>query len=113
MHYEAYALNANKENTRFQFKSTGKRGIFEKVILITQINDYLFNLSLLDYDLITQEYSDKAITDNGDMPEVLATVFEAINIFLNEYSDKSVYFEGSTMARTRLYQIVINKTYDL
>lgn len=112
MHYEAYTLNANKENTRFHFKSKGKRGIFEKVILITRINHYLFNLSLLDYDLTAKQYSDIAITDNGDLPEVLATVLAAVKIFLNEHPDKSIYFEGSTSARTRLYQIVINKIYD-
>jgi len=34
MHYEAYILTNNHENTRFQFQSIGKRGVFEKVIFI-------------------------------------------------------------------------------
>ena len=37
MHYEAYPLTNNHENTRFQFQSIGKRGVFEKVIFIKLI----------------------------------------------------------------------------
>jgi hypothetical protein len=112
MQYEAYPFVYNKENTRFKFQSKGKRGVFEKVVFITPISDEMYNLALVDYNAATNEYSDQTITDNGDMPQVLATVLKTINSFLDTQPDKAIYFEGSSPARTRLYQIAIAKVYD-
>ncbi|MEO6686745.1 MAG: hypothetical protein ABIN24_12305 [Dyadobacter sp.] len=112
MNYKSYELNKNEENTRFQFQSIGKRGIFEKVIIFNLITNEIYNLALLDYNPSSDEYSDLSITDNGDMPEIFATVIKAITEFLNQYQGKKIYFEGSTLSRTRLYQVVIRKTYN-
>jgi hypothetical protein len=112
MNYEAYELSANTENTRFQFQSIGKRGIFEKVILLTPLSETIFNLALLDFNSVSREYDDLSVTDNGDMPLVLATAFAGIRLFMNSNPNKSVYFTGSTLPRTRLYQIAISKVYN-
>ena len=112
MHYKAYPTESNRENTRFHFQSIGKRGVFEKVIFFTPVTFDTFNLSLVDFDSATGNYDDLSVTDNGDMPEVLVTVISTIHQFLSSNSDKKVYFEGSTPARTRLYQIAIAKIYD-
>ncbi|MCF0061240.1 hypothetical protein MUK70_18530 [Dyadobacter chenwenxiniae] len=112
MQYEAYPFIYNAENTRFQFQSIGRRGVFEKVVFITPISDEVYNLSLVDYNVASGEYSDQTITDNGDMPEVLATVLKAIEAFLDTQPDKAIYFEGSSFTRTRLYQIAITKVFD-
>lgn len=112
MNYKPYTLNINEDHTRFQFQSVGKRGVFEKVILLVLLADDIYNLALLDYNPGSQEYSDLSVTDNGDMPEIFATVIKAIIKFLNEYPSKKIYFEGSTPSRTRLYQISINKIYN-
>lgn len=111
MNYEAYKLSANKNYTRFQFQSIGKRGIFEKVISFRQLSGDIQNLALLDYDPISGEESDMSVTDNGDMPEVLVTVMKATYLFFQKHPDKLVYFKGSSDSRTRLYQISINKVY--
>ncbi|GLU52985.1 DUF6934 family protein [Dyadobacter frigoris] len=112
MNYKPYALNINEDHTRFQFQSIGKRGVFEKVILFQLLADDIYNLALLDYNPTSQEYSDLSVTNNGDMPEIFATVIKAVTAFLIEYQSKKIYFEGSTPSRTRLYQIVINKIYN-
>lgn len=72
----------------------------------------MHNLSLVDYDPATNEYNDMSITDNGDMPEILATVVAIIHKFLYSHPDQKIYFRASTPARTRLYQIAISKVYD-
>ena len=113
MNYEAYPLLAAEHNTRFQFRSIGKRGIFEKVISFSPLNEDIYNLALLDYNPVTGEESDLSVTDNGDLPKVLATVMKAIRFFLKEYPDRLIYVKGSTDSRTRLYQISINKVYPL
>jgi hypothetical protein len=71
-----------------------------------------YNLSLLDYDTETGDYDDLSVTDNGDMLEVLVTVIATIHQFFGSKQGKKIYFEGSTPARTRLYQIAISKIYN-
>ena len=109
--FKAYQTESNEENTRFQFQSIGKRGVFEKVIFFTPLTIDTYNLSLVDYDTATEQYDDLSVTDNGDMPEVLVTVISTIYQFLASNPGKKIYFEGSTRARTRLYQIAISKIY--
>jgi len=111
MNYEPYSLRVTEQNTRFQFQSIGKRGIFEKVISFSPLNETIFNLALLDYNPVTGEENDLSVTDNGDLHEIMATVMQAIHMFLNKHSDKLIYIKGSTKSRTRLYQISINKVY--
>lgn len=109
MNYEAYNVESNFENTRFQFQSIGKRGVFEKVIFITPLYGDMYNLSLLDYHLETGIYSDISVTDNGDMREVLATVITVIHKVFEINPHHKMYFGGSASSRTRLYQISISK----
>ena len=46
------------------------------------------------------------------MPEVIATVITIIRGFPGSNSNQKVYFEASTPARTRLYQIAISQVFD-
>ncbi|MBO9614176.1 MAG: hypothetical protein J7619_15830 [Dyadobacter sp.] len=110
--YATYHYDGNLENTRFQFQSVGKRGVFEKVVYFTFLTEDMHNLSLVDFDPATKEYNDMSVTDNGDMPEILATVIAIIHEFFNSHPDQKIYFRGSTPTRTRLYQIAISKVYD-
>ena len=110
--YATYNYDGNLENTRFQFQSVGRRGVFEKVVYFTVLTEDIHNLSLVDYHTVTKEYNDMSITDNGDMPEILATVVAIIHKFLYAHPDQKIYFRGSTPARTRLYQIAISKVYE-
>ena len=43
------------------------------------------------------------------MPKVLSTVFKALHLFLKQNANAKVFIEGSTLSRTRLYQMAINK----
>jgi len=113
MNYEPYPLLATEQNSRFQFRSTGKRGVFEKVISFSLLNNNIFNLALLDYSPQTGEEDDLSVTDNGDLHEIMATVMKAILLFLEQHPDKIIYVEGNTKSRTRLYQISISKVYPL
>lgn len=110
--YQAYPVTFDVENARFRFQSIGKRGVFDKVVEFIQIAPGIHNLALLDYDPLTHEFSDISVTDNGDMPEVIATVITIIHSFIDSTPDQKVYFEGSSAARTRLYQIAISQVFD-
>lgn len=110
--YQAYPVTFDVKNARFRFQSIGKRGVFDKIVEFIPISPNMYNLALLDYNLLTNEYSDISVTDNGDMPEVIATVISIIQSFLDSNPGQRVYFEGSTAARTRLYQIAISQVFD-
>ncbi|REA61338.1 hypothetical protein DSL64_12905 [Dyadobacter luteus] len=112
MNYEPYEFILNEENTHFKFQSVGKRGVFDKAIAFTLIGDNIYNLALLDFDPIAQNYTDQNVTDNGDMPEVLATVMAIIQDYLNQHPERKVYLVGNSRSRTRLYQIAISKVID-
>ncbi|WP_159472231.1 DUF6934 family protein [Dyadobacter sp. 3J3] len=109
MNNKSYPFRYNEDFTQFDFQSIGKRGVFEKAITFSIISENIYNLALMDFDPISQTYNDQSVTDNGDMPEILATVMITIIDFLNRYPERKIYLAGNSKSRTRLYQIAINK----
>ncbi len=109
--YEAYPFVLNEGKTHYHFQSIGKRGVFEKAIAFSPLNVTVYNLALLDFDPDAGEFVDDTITDNGDMPEVLATVMAVIIQYLRQHPHHWINISGNTPSRTRLYQIVIRKVF--
>lgn len=73
----------------------------------------LYNLAFGDKNYDTGQLDDKIITDNGDSEKVLATVVAALYAFVDRYPGVWVYATGSTLARSRLYRMGINKYFDM
>ena len=71
-------------------------------------NTLLYNLALVDI-LPNGEVSDLSVSDNKDMPKILATVFQSILYFFEVKPQASIFIQGSTPSRIRLYQIAISK----
>lgn len=109
--YEAYPFVLNEGKTHYHFQSMGKRGVFEKAIEFSPLNDNIYNLALLDFDPVTGEFVDDTITDNGDMREVLATVLKITLHFLSRNPYRSIVISGNSDSRTRLYQIAIARLF--
>jgi hypothetical protein len=110
--YQAYPFIANEATGHFKFQSIGKRGTIDKTIELAQVAPDRYNLALLDFDPVSQDYIDNSITDNGDMPEILATVMAVILDYLSQYPERSIIITGNSSSRTRLYQIAISKIFD-
>ena len=53
------------------------------------------------------EIDDHSISNNGDRNKILATVAFAVELYVNKYPKKWVYFKGSTHERTRLYRMAV------
>lgn len=103
-----------KDGLRFSFESVGPIRTVRKIIIYDKITavDGLFNLALLDeYD--DGSLDDLSVTDNQDMPRVLATVIATMRLFFSQYPAATVIFSGSTPARTRLYRVVISQNLTL
>lgn len=97
----------------FAFQSVSAEKTISKLIAYQCIDEdrQIFNLALVDKSS-DGTVSDLAISNNQDMETVLATVVATIPEFFGTFPAGIIYFRGSTLARTRLYRIVIAKYWD-
>jgi hypothetical protein len=95
--------------SRYSFISIGRKRI-EKVVDFVPLG--IYNLTNMGFGDLSPDGSidDKANSNNGDIVKVLATVVEILKHFTNQYPQTEIYFEGSTVERTILYERIL-KTY--
>lgn len=110
MNLERYEFIADDSFTKFDFYSIGPKGIIKKAVRFFLDYNYgipFMKLAFGDWDESKQEIDDKVVTNNKDDKKVLATVAAIVIRFTDRFPHLSVYAEGSTPSRTRLYQIGI------
>ncbi len=107
MNVDKYLLVSNPEHDAYEFYSEGPKGKIKKGIIYTEIENNLYNLAFGDWNEVKQRIDDEARTNNNDRDKVLATVAWSIIDFINFHPHASVFFQGSTSSRTRLYQMKI------
>ena len=107
MNLPKYPVIVSNDRRIFEFFSEGPKGIIKKTVLYTPIQKDLYNLGFGDRIEGTQEVDDSNRTNNGDRDMVLATVASTIVAFTNRFPAVRILIEGSTIARTRLYQMAI------
>lgn len=109
MNLERYPYYAKLDYYEYFFYSDGPKGTIKKVVKFVKASDnpVVFNLGFGDEDPLSGEVSDLNVTDNKDRDIVLATVASTINDFCECYGNNYIYAQGSTLARTRLYQMGI------
>ena len=113
MNLDKYDLKVSENYVAFRFTSTGKNGKILKGVLFSFIEEVgVWNLAFGDIDAMTGEINDLNVSDNGDSEKILATVAQATLFFSDNYPDAIIYAEGSTISRTRLYQMGISKNFD-
>ncbi len=108
MKYEVYKeIKITDDLSIFDFISTGVKGNIPKRIefMPTEVSNFV-NLAFGDIDE-NGAINDYSISDNGDRNKILATVAYAVEIYLNRYPERWVYFKGSTEERTRLYRMAV------
>ena len=108
-----YSFNSAENNYLFSFVSEGPQGCIEKRVQFTPMGGATFNLGFGDWIKETGEIDDMAVSNNGDIELVLATVIEVLRFFLSKHSGARIFLTGSTPARTRLYRIIINTNLDV
>jgi hypothetical protein len=112
MHTDQYVLVKDPKGHFYEFKSIGPKGTITKSVQYHRIKGYppnIFNLSFGDWNRTQKRIDDQIITNNGDRDMVLATVAATVKQFTADFPNAVIYVEGSTPARTRLYQIGISK----
>jgi len=71
-----------------------------------------YNLCFGDWNEKTQSIDDSSVTNNGDIEKVLATVASIVLNFTIFFPEAVVHAEGRSLARTRRYQMAINKMWN-
>ena len=114
MKLDRYELKSDDPLSTYEFLSEGPKGKIPKIVQFTLVNQIgLYNLGFGDKDPFTGSLMDDINSGNGDTEKVLATVVSAVYAFCDRVPDAWIYATGSTLSRTRLYRMGINKFYDL
>jgi hypothetical protein len=106
---DKYLYNTNSSFLDFEFESIGPKGIIKKVARFSEIGKNIYNFGFGDLDEATGEISDTVVSNNGDGDKVLITIASIIYDFTGIYTGAAVFIQGTTPARTRRYQMGINK----
>jgi hypothetical protein len=118
MNFPRYELSANADLTVFEFTSIGKNGTIQKAIKYSQTsNSQVYNLGFGDIIFSNEqtgevEIDDEAVTNNGDIGQVLGTVAASVYAFTERYPEAFVLFGGSDTAKVRLYRMILSRYYD-
>jgi len=112
MKYSQYPVTVEEAHTKYEFISEGRNGSIRKTVVYAQIRSGIFNLSFGDWNAEIDKMDDSITSNNGDRDKVLATVAATAIEFTNNYPGALIYTEGSSPARTRLYQMAIAKNLE-
>jgi hypothetical protein len=94
----------------FFFTSTGKANITKVVEFTPTDNENIVNLGFGDV-MPEGDYSDLVVSDNGDLLKVMTTVVHIILYFTALFPQSKIGFTGSSPARMRLYNRILNNYY--
>lgn len=113
MKKEKYPYTLNETTARFDFESKGPNGTIKKTVDYYKIGTWIdgsqvYNLAFGDWDEKNNVINDLSRTDNNDRNKILATVASTVIDMVCVMKEIAIYAEGSTPARTRLYQMAIN-----
>lgn len=108
MRHNFYPFLASQNYLSFKFESNCDGRKISKVVEYVEVEEQIYNLAFGDIDE-NGELDDLSVSANRDMEKVLATVVQTIFVFFEMNPETTLFFQGSTPARTRLYQIVITK----
>lgn len=115
MDLKPYQYITSDNHLIYKFDSIGPNGIFRKIVRYRPVNTNgitYFNLGFGDINPLTGKIDDLAVTNNLDREKILTTVAATVLDFTNHFPDALVYAEGSTPARTRLYQMGIAANWE-
>jgi hypothetical protein len=115
MNLEQYRYSTNETFLSFEFDSIGPKGKIRKIARFSIENDFgitYFNLGFGDLNEETGESDDLTVSNNRDREKILATVANIVIEFTTHFPDIMVHAQGSTPARTRLYQMGITAHWD-
>ena len=116
MNRESYDFAKYEDDAyAYAFLSVGKQGDIVKVVYFQEVSQRLYNLAMGDATgNADKPLDDMKVSDNGDMPKVMATVTKIALTFLEKNPHFAILIEGNTPLKKALYQrIIANNIQDL
>ncbi|NML23257.1 hypothetical protein HHL16_20430 [Pseudoflavitalea sp. G-6-1-2] len=109
MQQSRYIPLSDSEHEAYEFLGSGPKGTIKKIIQFVAIDANIYNLQFGDWDEDTQMIRDDVRSNNEDRSKVLATVAFTVFDFMKHHPQAIIFARGSTIARTRLYQMGISE----
>lgn len=106
---DKYVYKTNSSFLDYEFESKGPKGVIKKVARFSGMGTNIYNFGFGDLNEGTGEISDTVVSNNEDGDKILSTVGNIIYDFTSVYVEAAVFIQGTTPARTRRYQMGINK----
>jgi hypothetical protein len=110
MKNEHYPFVKNVESSYFEFESIGPKGVIRKVIAIEFMDENAWNIAF--GDKTDADWTDKSISNNGDMVKVIATVIAAVLEFSATYPTRNLVIQPLDERRKSLYNLVFQKNME-
>jgi len=109
---DKYSYTADKTFTVYSFISIGPKGPIQKIAKFREFERNVYNFGFGDYNPETGDISDTHVSNNHDTEIIMGTVGSIIYDFTNLFPEALIFIQGTNAARTRLYQIHINKHWE-
>lgn len=110
MNLERYEFKSAKSLFEYEFVSEGPKGNITKKVRFYPRKEFgylVFELGFGDWDDSKKQIDDLSTSNNHDSKKILATLARIVQVFTEQHTDITIVAEGSTPARTRLYQMGI------
>jgi hypothetical protein len=105
-----YSYTTGTNGYVYRFTSVGPKGEIKKIVIYSKTqSENIYNLAFGNYTECDDDLDDLSVSNNHDTQKILATVASTLLNFMRNHRNAWVAAEGSTAARTRLYQIGISQ----
>ena len=109
---DKYNYTSDRTFRVYSFLSNGPNGPIQKIAKFTEMGQNIFNFGFGDYDPVTNDISDTSVSNNMDTEVIMGTLGSIIYDFTNLFLEAAIFVQGTNKARTRLYQMNINKHWE-
>ena len=106
---DKYSYTSDKTFMSYSFISFGPNGPIQKIAKFTKLKENVFNFGFGDLNTDTGDISDTHVSNNQDTDVIMGTLGSIIYNFTNIFHQSLVVVQGTSAARTRLYQMNINR----
>ncbi|TWV99273.1 DUF6934 family protein [Chitinophaga pinensis] len=109
---DKYHYTSDTSFMAYHFISNGPQGAIQKIAKFNLIGKQVYNFGFGDFDIESGDISDTVVSDNKDVDIIMGTVGAIIYDFTNVFPDSLIVIQGTSNARTRLYQMNLNKYWE-
>lgn len=105
---EHYPLQKAEGREAYFFESTGPRGTIKKIVEFQFMAGNVWNLGFGDV-MPDGNWDDGAVSNNGDLIQIMATVAAAARLFCEKWPNRSLFISPFDERRYKLYHAIFER----